>query len=294
MGIKNSIMKLAFEARKHAPEILTVAGAVGTVVATVFACKQTVKAVDAIDETKEEIVEIRNDEELLGSEYKKELTKCYIKGITRVAKIYAGPAILLTGSVGAMVGSSVILKKRNIGLASAYATLDGAYKKYREAVVEKIGEEAEEELRHGVKKVKVEESYIDEKGKEKTRKVTREECSTEYSPYAKFFDQSSPAWSKDAELNRLYIQNAERFCNEKVKSQGYLFLNEVYRMLGITETKAGQCVGWVYDPEHPKLIDFGLTNFNSEATRRFYNGDENIVLLDFNVDGPILDTLPVR
>ena len=65
-------------------------------------------------------------------------------------------------------------------------------------------------------------------------------------------------------------------------------------MLGIPKTKAGQVVGWVYDPEHPvgdNYVDFGLFDLDRERVRRFVNGDERNILLDFNVDGNIWELM---
>lgn len=59
-------------------------------------------------------------------------------------------------------------------------------------------------------------------------------------------------------------------------------------------SKAGQVVGWVYDPENPNhngdnWVDFGIYNIDKERNRAFVNGYERSILLDFNVDGYILD-----
>ena len=66
-------------------------------------------------------------------------------------------------------------------------------------------------------------------------------------------------------------------------------------MLGFPRTKAGQVVGWVYDEKHTvgdNFVDFGLFNdINDERKQAFVNGYERSVLLDFNVDGPILDLM---
>ena len=62
----------------------------------------------------------------------------------------------------------------------------------------------------------------------------------------------------------------------------------------IPKTKAGQVVGWVYDPEHPvgdNYVDFGLFDLDRERVRRFVNGDERNILLDFNVDGNIWELM---
>ena len=65
-------------------------------------------------------------------------------------------------------------------------------------------------------------------------------------------------------------------------------------MLGIPRTQAGQIVGWIYDEKHPigdNKVDFGIYNTYNEANRNFVNGYERTILLDFNVDGNILDMI---
>ena len=63
-------------------------------------------------------------------------------------------------------------------------------------------------------------------------------------------------------------------------------------MLGIPKTAAGQVVGWVYDEKYPvgdNFVDFGMYDLYNEKARDFVNGRERVILLDFNVDGNILD-----
>ena len=92
--------------------------------------------------------------------------------------------------------------------------------------------------------------------------------------------------------------------NDLLKAKGYLFLNDVYDMLGIPRTKAGQIVGWTYDretcesktvdengdPVGDGFIDFGIFNAK-RPNRRFVDGYESVILLDFNVEGNVLDLL---
>ena len=60
-------------------------------------------------------------------------------------------------------------------------------------------------------------------------------------------------------------------------------------MLGYEQTKAGQIMGWIYDPSKEFNISFGL-GLDNWATRRFVNGYENAVLLQFNIEPePIVD-----
>jgi hypothetical protein len=73
-----------------------------------------------------------------------------------------------------------------------------------------------------------------------------------------------------------------------------VFLNEVYDLLGLPRTSAGQVVGWAItsdDAPGDKYIDFGFYNQDSERVRAFVNGNESSILLDFNVDGPVYKSL---
>ena len=92
----------------------------------------------------------------------------------------------------------------------------------------------------------------------------------------------------------MFLKAEQNYANDRLRARGYLFLNEVYERLGIKQTKAGQIVGWVYDTKEPigdNYVDFGIYNTNIEKTRDFVNGYENVILLDFNVDGNILDLI---
>lgn len=114
---------------------------------------------------------------------------------------------------------------------------------------------------------------------------------TSLSQYARFFDETSPNWTKYSETNLMFLKLMQNHCNDLLKARGYIFLNEVYEKLGIPKTKAGQLVGWVYDEKNPigdNYIDFGIFNVNN---RQSVNGYENAILLDFNVDGVILDKI---
>ena len=116
----------------------------------------------------------------------------------------------------------------------------------------------------------------------------------DYSDYARFFDVGNPNWEKDSEYNLMFLKRQQAYANDKLKANGYLFLNEVYDMLGIPKSKAGQVVGWIYDPENgsgDNYVDFGIYNVNREAARDFVNGYERTILLDFNVDGNIWEKM---
>ena len=119
--------------------------------------------------------------------------------------------------------------------------------------------------------------------------ITAGDC--EFSNYARYFDEACIGWTKDPEYNKAFLQVQQEYANELLKRRGHLFLNEVYDMLSIPRTKAGAVMGWIYDEKQPygsNFVDFGL---GSERNRDFVNGRDNVALLDFNVDGNILDQI---
>ena len=110
--------------------------------------------------------------------------------------------------------------------------------------------------------------------------------------YAKFFDETCVStWENNSERNLMFLVQQQRYANELLKNQDYLFLNDVYDMLGMPRTKAGQVVGWIYDEKNPigdNCVDFGIY---SQRNAEFVNGSETSALLDFNVGGIILDKI---
>lgn len=306
--VKGAFYKAKFKAIQHSPEILCVAGIVGVVGAAVTACVATTKiskiteehkeTMDAIHTMKERLEKGEEIPEYSMQDVKKDTTITYVQTGLKFAKTYAPAVILGTLSIGALVGSNRILRKRNAALAAAYTAVDSAFKKYRQNVVERFGEETDKELRYSIKKEKVEvEKEVD--GKIKKVKETVETAAVGHSEYAKFFDASCKGWTKSPEYNLSFLRGVQETCNRKLRVQKYLFLNDVYDALGIERTRAGQVVGWLYDEENPtgdNYVDFFIYDLeadpdNNFAKQRFVNGLENVILLDFNVDGPILDKI---
>lgn len=288
--------------QKHSPEILVVAGVVGVVASAVMACKATTKIDEVLKESKENIEKTNKYVEEKGytekyteEDHKNDLRIFQVKGGMELVKLYAPAVVLGTVSVVAILGGHNILRKRNIALGAAYATLDQGFKEYRNRVVERFGKQLDRELRYNIKSKEVEEVVKNEDGTETVVKKTVDVAEAyNYSDYAKFFDEACPAWTKDPEYNLMFLKDQQRYANDLLKSKGHLFLNEVYDMLGIDRTKAGQIVGWIYDDKHPvgdNFVDFGIYDVYKEPNRRFVNGAERTILLDFNVDGDILNMI---
>lgn len=290
-----------YQIKKHSPEILMVAGIAGTIVGTVLACKATTKVSEIIEEKNKNVEDVHtcledNTKEYTEEDSKKDLTIIYAQTGVKLFKLYAPAIGVMALSFASIIAGHKVLKKRNIAIAAAYAAIDKGFKQYRKNVIKEFGEGVDQQMRFGLKSKEI-------KKKDKDGKTVKE---TEYyidpdanpldniSEYARFFDAASSNFAKDPEYNMMFLRRQQDYANEMLKSRGHLFLNEVYDLLDIPRSKAGQVVGWVYDKngntKGDNYVDFGLYR-NDQGTRRFVNGLEYNILLDFNVDGVIYDII---
>lgn len=310
-SLSGTAHRLGFVLRKHAPEILIVTGAVGTVAGTVMACKATTKLGEVTAKAKADVDVIHEAAEaghtVTGETYteadsKKDLAKVYVRTGFELVKLYGPSVAVSTASIGCMLTSHKIMRGRNMALAAAYATVDKSFKEYRGRLKERFGEELDKELRYNIKAKEVEETVVDENGNETTVKKTVAVAEGPiHSEYAIIFDETCEGWTKNANANKAFLLNVERYANEKLQAQRHLFLNELYDMLGAQRTRAGNEVGWLYDPNGvdcgDNYVDLGIFDQcgierYDERKRAFINGYERSIIIDPNVDGVILSKLP--
>lgn len=306
-AIKTAVKTVEFVIKKHSPEILVGVGIAGTVVSTVMACKATLKVNDILEEKKQALNDIHtamdmvktgeiDPEKYTEKDMKHDTTIAYAKAAGKLAKIYAPAVIMGALSLGCIVGSSIILHRRNAALAAAYATLSKSFEAYREKVREKYGEEAEKDIRYGMTTEKVEEIVKDANGKDK--KVTTEKKVSNidgYSDYAVYFTkESSPNYdTSDNTCNLMFLRAQQNYANDLLRIYKRLTLNQVYDMLGMTHSidqklyKAGMVVGWKWE-EHNTEGDNKVIFDIVETNRKLEDGTiEPAIILDFNVDGDI-------
>lgn len=302
----NRALHLAgLKVKKHSPAILIGVGVVGVVTSTVMACKATLKVNEILEENKKNVEAIHHcaeDQELIESgrytekDVKKDLTIAYAQTGVKLVKLY-GPAVAVGGlSIASILASYKILNARNVAISAAYTVVDKSFKDYRNRVKERFGEKVDRELKYNIKAKTIETLEVNENGEEVTETKNIEvSVLDQYSEFARYFDEGSKYWSKSAEYNLTFLRQREKWANEKLQADGFLYLNEVYECLGIPKTKAGQQVGWVYSKDNAvgdNFVSFGIYDLYKESARDFVNGYEKVILLDFNVDGNILDLMP--
>lgn len=307
MQIKRAFKSVELSLKKAVPDIMLVLG-IGLSAAAAFEfCKHTPEAEPVVDEflTKvDEFNEACQTKEPMGRSYAREIAVEATKNVSvGLTKAYWKPVLMWTTSTGLIIGSHTILKSRNVALAALATGLGTELRTLHSRIIERYGEQVDYELKHGIIKKEIEETHIDEASGSEVVENKQIQC-IDYngtgglSIYARFFDDSCRPYRKDPEYNLEYLKRMEAECNRILREEGVLFLNEVYDKLDMKKTRAGQKVGWRYY-KHAEdnlygdnYVSFGIHNVHRAANRDFVNGYESVILLDFNVDGEVIDALP--
>lgn len=298
--VMNSNSRAALLVKKNSPELLMGAGVVSVIGSTVLACKATLKLDAIVDEAKEtmqkvdDILEDKDgiyaDADYSVKDGQKDKYICTVQTAVKIGKLYAPAVALGVLGITCFLGAHNIMNKRNVAVVAAYTAAEKSFADYRKRVVEKFGADEDREMKMGIVKEKLEEVILDKDGKEKKVKTEVEVPDpNHYSQYARFFDESSRNWSKNAEHNLFFLKAQQNYANDLLKAKGHVFLNEVYDMLDIPRTKAGAVTGWVKGKSD--FVDFGMYDSAHGKARDFVNGYEAAIFLDFNVAGVIYNLI---
>lgn len=295
-----------FFLRKNAPTILTGAGVVGFIATVGVTVHVSPKAVDKLQAISLDVADVKSrktDDAYTEQDRAKDLTKVYVHSALEIGRVYGPTLIIGSASIACVISAHTMMLRRQASLVAAYTALSAAYEAYRKRVAVKVGPEEEELLYRGV--------------------MVQETCGEDGQPceiidmsdvmpsvYSFWFDEASPNWKSTAEYNKFFLRSQQDHANHKLHTEGFLFLNEVLEWLGLPRTQAGQVVGWRMPKEEGKCrackasreetgkrcmdcrgdgyVDFGMYDVHSQNSREFVNTREAVVLLDFNVDGPII------
>lgn len=230
---------------KHSPEILTGIGIAGMISSTILAVKATPKALELIEERKEEINKNnfnKNIEQDYSLKNHKELDKLGFKETVKtVWKCYIPSAVMMTVSTACLIGASSVHIKRNAVLATAYQLSEAAATEYRNKVVETIGEKKEEAIRDKINKDRIDKNPV----------VNNEVFITEKGNTLCYEPLSGRYFKSDIEQ----IKKAVNEINRQMNQCFYVSLNDLYEELGLEDTKLGNELGWNSDDG---LIDLHL------------------------------------
>lgn len=308
-NISNAVMKKAGKTelilKDKSPEILLGIGIVGFVGTVVVACKATLRADDVLEFHKKKMNDIHEAKEIADQNpdgeleynetlYRQDIGFQYLKTAGNMAKLYAPTIALGTLSLACILTSRNIMQKRYLGVVAAYNGISTAFEEYRKRVRDEYGESLDKHFRYGTTYDTLVEYSTDENGKKTKNKVDTENISTDVvnpnSDTCRFFDSSNPNWDKNPNFSMMWLRGQQNYLNDLLHTRGHVFLNEVYDTLGFPHTPQGAVLGWI-DGEGDDCIDFGLYDPNKDTVRRFVNGVDNVILLEFNHDGVILNRI---
>lgn len=295
--------KAEFTIKKNSPEILLGAGIVGFVGTIVLACRATCRADEVLEFHRRKIKDINDAKEIADADpegemsydieiYRQDKAIRYLKTTGNLAKLYAPTVAVGALSLACILTSRNIMQKRYLGVVAAYNGLSAAFEEYRKRVRDEYGEGLDKHFRYGTTYDEL--PVYDENGKKTKEKEKVEKTETEMvvpnDDTCRFFDSSNPNWDKNPTFSMMWLRGQQNILNDILHTRGHVFLNEVYDALGFPHTPQGAVLGWI-DGEGDNCIDFGLYDPNKESVRRFVNGVDNVIMLEFNHDGVIWDKI---
>lgn len=295
--------KAEFTIKKNSPEILLGAGIVGFVGTVVLACRATCRADEVLEFHRRKIKDIEDAKEIADADpegemsydieiYRQDKAIRYLKTTGSLAKLYVPTVAVGALSLACILTSRNIMQKRYLGVVAAYNGLSAAFEEYRKRVRDEYGEGLDRHFRYGTTYEEL--PVYDENGKKTKEKEQVENTDTGMvipnDDSCRFFDSSNPNWDKNPTFSMMWLRGQQNILNDILHTRGHVFLNEVYDALGFPHTPQGAVLGWI-DGEGDNCIDFGLYDQNKENVRRFVNGVDNVIMLEFNHDGVIWDKI---
>lgn len=306
-NISSTVAKKAGKAelvlKKNSPEILLGIGIVGFVGTVVTACKATPRAEEVLGFHQAKINEIHEAKRVVEEEPEKELEYTpeqyridiavrYLRTTGNLVKTYAPTIALGTLSLACILTSRNIMQKRYLGMVAAYNGVSAAFEEYRKRVRDEYGVEMDRHFRYGAEYKTL--PVVDENGKKTGEKEKMENVNSGLvlpnDDTCRFFDSSNPNWDPNPNFSMMFLRGQQNYLNDILHTRGHVFLNEVYDALGFSHTPQGAVLGWI-EGEGDDYIEFGLYDQNKDSVRRFVNGTDNTILLEFNHCGVILDKI---
>lgn len=202
---------------KNSSAILTGCGIAGIFVTAATAVSAGIEIKEKLDDAY-----VENDCEELAP---KEIVKTSWKSCMPV--VASGAA-----TIACFVGAQTINTRRNIMLASLYSMTANNFSEYRDAVVSKLGEKKDEEVRDEISRKKIEEH-----SPESSEVLITDGDTLCYDSWSGRYFKSS--------IEK--IRGAVNTINHDLNSELTIPLNDFYFLLNLPTVKAGDKAGWNID-----------------------------------------------
>lgn len=201
--------------RKHRNELIVAIGLTSLLSGTMFAIHGTIKAVNLVDNRKNEL----SVDKLDNKEIVKTVWKCYIPTLIADAV-----------GVGCVIGAASSQSKKNAALAVAYTMSDSALHTYRAKVIETLGEKGEKKIHDAIAKDQVEKHPV----------VQNEIILTNKGDTLCFDALSGRYFRSDIDK----IKKAVNEVNKIMINDMFVSLNDFYYELGLSSVSVGEDLGW--------------------------------------------------
>lgn len=245
--VKKVAKSAAREVSKRSPGILTGLGVVGMITTSVLAVRATPKALQLIEEAKQN----KKEEPLTKIEIVKVTWKQYI------------PAVLMgTASAACIIGANTVNARRHAALYSAYKLSETALTEYQDKVKEVVSEKKVKEIKQKIAEDKVDKAVLNESDATNRKVIVSNDGDSWFiDPYSNTTFRSTTA-KIDAAINRV---------NKTMLTEMFVSLTDLYDELGLDHTRDSDYIGW--------CIDDGIieSDFNDAVVKN----DQAYVVMDF-------------
>lgn len=202
-----------------------------------------------------------------------DMAKSTVKGY---AKTYAlGVGVELTGLV--LMGVSHATDRSEIAsLGAALTSTTLQFAQYRQRVKEELGEEKDEEFLMG----KIEETVLNEDG----TAVTSTKPAT-IPDHSFLMDETHPDYSDEGFMNFDFLEDHERWINDRLWTEGFLTENDIRRdahaPISVAAAEGDWGITAVDDDGNRNYISYGIHK-DTERAKAFRDGTEKSFLVILN------------
>lgn len=223
MDIRHTLKHVEKFVQDNSPLILTVVGATGIATTAYLTGRASFKAAHILEQERKFL-----EKAMLPSDVDQVMTLKYKFNKTWMCYI---PAFALgVATVGAVVGANQIGTRRVIAMTTALKMSEEAFDRYKEKVIEKVGEKKANVIRDEVVQDEMDRNPI---GRNEII-ITGNGDVNVYETYTgRYFKSSVDA-----------IKSAQNKINYRVNNDGYASLSDLYDELGLGHTDISDDMGW--------------------------------------------------